>query len=72
MKRVGDLLSEYSRMYTYEEILNKSYPKGIDTSKLETYLSDAEFEQVLGCTTEQFVKLPMWHQQKLKREKKLF
>lgn len=70
--KVEDILKEYNRLYTYEELLNKEYPKGIDTSKLESYLTDDEFASVIGHGREEFYKLPMWHQQKIKREKKLF
>ncbi len=72
LARVQDILSEFSRTYTYEEILNKQYPKGIDTSKLEAYLSDEEFVQVLGVDREEFETYPVWKQQKIKREQGLF
>eukprot|EP01117_Protostelium_nocturnum_P010235 TRINITY_DN3673_c0_g1_i1.p1 TRINITY_DN3673_c0_g1~~TRINITY_DN3673_c0_g1_i1.p1 ORF type:complete len:1790 (-),score=878.49 TRINITY_DN3673_c0_g1_i1:11-5380(-) len=69
---VLEILEEFNRTYTYEELSSKQFPKGIDTSKLESYLDDNEFLQVLGSSREQFYKLPLWHQQKLKREKFLF
>lgn len=59
-------------MYTYDELLKKEYPKGIDTSKLESYLNDEEFVTVIGHSRDDFYKLPLWHQQKIKREMKLF
>ncbi len=45
--RVEDLLKEYNRTYTYEQLKGKKFPKGLDTSKLEVR-SDLTLTQVLS------------------------
>ena len=44
----------------------------IDPASKELYLSDAEFQQVLGVSKSEFAKLPKWKQQAKKKEKSLF
>lgn len=66
-----DILSDYNRTYTYEELVNKEF-SGLDTGKLETYLSKEEFEEVFGVTLQTFQTFPIWKQQKIKREFGLF
>jgi len=69
---VTELLLEYSRTYTFFDLVNKNYPKGIDTSKLEDFLADEEFEGVFGTSKDEFRKYPIWKQQKEKRQRGLF
>eukprot|EP01114_Cavostelium_apophysatum_P010431 TRINITY_DN2412_c0_g1_i1.p1 TRINITY_DN2412_c0_g1~~TRINITY_DN2412_c0_g1_i1.p1 ORF type:complete len:1379 (+),score=482.22 TRINITY_DN2412_c0_g1_i1:221-4357(+) len=69
---ITDLLKEFNRTYSYEDLVNKTYPKGIDTSKLEELMADEEFEQIFGVSKEGFRKYPIWRQQKEKRERGLF
>lgn len=58
------------KTYTYEELLKR--PQGVDSMKLETYLSDAEFVTVLKVSKEEFEKMPLWKKQQTKRLAKLF
>ena len=63
--------------YSYLELMhdpraNKRPPAECDASRLESYLSDAEFKQVLGVDRAAFAKLPAWKVRKIKMEKKLF
>ena len=58
------------KTYTYEEL--KKRPAGTEGSRLEMYLSDAEFATVFKMDKQAFVKLPVWKQQNLKRAAKLF
>jgi hypothetical protein len=69
---VSQALKELNRTYTYDDLLNRRYPKGLDTSRLETYLSAEEFQQVLGANMEEFIAWPLWKKQKVKRELGLF
>ncbi len=71
-ERVEDLLLEYSRKFTYEELLDKKYPKAIDTSRLEDLLEDSEFERIFETTREIFQNFPLWKKQKIKRELGLY
>lgn len=69
---VSAALKEYTRRYSYEELVNKRFPQGIDESALETYLEDAEFQSLFKMTREAFAKLPLWQRQNMKRDLKLW
>jgi hypothetical protein len=69
---VSTCLAQYTRKYTYEELLNKRYPSGIDAANLENFLNDDEFVTVFEMTADEFRKLPDWKKQKLKRQKGLY
>nr|XP_023655929.1 villin-like protein isoform X1 [Paramormyrops kingsleyae] len=47
-------------------------PSGVDPSKKEEYLSDADFESLFGTTRTDFSRLPKWRQNHLKKEAGLF
>jgi len=47
-------------------------PEGVDPRKREQYLSDEEFESVLGTTRPAFGALKAWRQIELKRKARLF
>ncbi|TDH65534.1 hypothetical protein CCR75_007456 [Bremia lactucae] len=56
--------------FTYEQLTNGV--EGIDITRKETYLSDAEFHTVMSVSKEEFQQLPKWKQQAKKREVDLF
>mmetsp|Transcript_79841 Transcript_79841/g.124511 ORF Transcript_79841/g.124511 Transcript_79841/m.124511 type:complete len:305 (+) Transcript_79841:55-969(+) len=60
------------KQYSYEEITSDKRPAGVDPTKKEAYLSDAEFQTVMGCSKAEFSQMPKWKQQNLKKSKKLF
>ncbi|KAK6151304.1 hypothetical protein DH2020_013939 [Rehmannia glutinosa] len=67
--------SESSRStFSYEQLKAKSDNPvtGIDFKRREAYLSDEEFQSVLGMTKGTFYKLPRWKQDMLKRKVDLF
>ncbi|XP_059390518.1 advillin-like isoform X1 [Carassius carassius] len=47
-------------------------PQGVDPGKREEYLTDAEFENLFGCTRQNFQRLPKWRQNDLKKKAGLF
>ncbi|XP_058620742.1 advillin isoform X2 [Onychostoma macrolepis] len=47
-------------------------PQGVDPEKREEFLTDAEFENLLGCTRDNFQRLPKWRQNDLKKKAGLF
>ena len=51
--------------------LQAGVPPGVDPKKKELALGDAEFESTFGMDKAAFKKLPMWHQKKLKKKKKI-
>merc|ERR1711907_412672 len=49
------------------ETLKKGAVPGVDPTKKEQYLSDAEFEKVLGSPRGEFNKLKPWKQNQIKK-----
>ncbi|NXP58450.1 VILI protein, partial [Chloropsis cyanopogon] len=47
-------------------------PRGVDPSRKEDHLSDEDFQAAFGMKRSAFSSLPLWKQQKLKKEKGLF
>jgi len=47
-------------------------PDGVNPLKLECYLSDEEFRELLQTSKEEFVNLPAWKQTNLKKKARLF
>eukprot|EP01106_Pelomyxa_sp_JSP_P005402 TRINITY_DN1855_c0_g1_i3.p1 TRINITY_DN1855_c0_g1~~TRINITY_DN1855_c0_g1_i3.p1 ORF type:complete len:151 (-),score=42.93 TRINITY_DN1855_c0_g1_i3:188-640(-) len=72
LESVYSVLQDYHRVYSYEDLVAKRYPRGLDESKLEAYLSDEEFFSVLHVTRAEWDKLLSWQKQKLKRDANLF
>ncbi|XP_041024480.1 LOW QUALITY PROTEIN: villin-3 [Juglans microcarpa x Juglans regia] len=66
--------SESGQIFSYDQVKAKSDnpATGIDFKRRETYLSDEEFETVLGMTKEAFYKLPKWKQDMQKKKVDLF
>eukprot|EP01105_Mastigella_eilhardi_P018908 TRINITY_DN4414_c0_g1_i1.p1 TRINITY_DN4414_c0_g1~~TRINITY_DN4414_c0_g1_i1.p1 ORF type:complete len:2036 (-),score=696.95 TRINITY_DN4414_c0_g1_i1:86-6193(-) len=66
-------LKEYSRTYTYQELLKKdSLPPTVDKSKLEAYLADEEFATVFGMSRAQYEAKPAWQKPNLKKQAGLY
>nr|CBN81991.1 Villin-1 [Dicentrarchus labrax] len=69
-------ISGGSGMYLDPELLiNKSpseLPQGVDPSQREDYLSDVDFENLLGTGRSDFRRLPKWRQSDLKKKAGLF
>ncbi|XP_037612881.1 villin-1 isoform X3 [Sebastes umbrosus] len=58
-----------------ELLINKSpseLPQGVDPNLREDYLSDVDFENLLGTTRPDFKRLPKWRQSDLKKKAGLF
>ncbi|XP_034642317.1 villin-1 [Trachemys scripta elegans] len=61
--------------FPQELLVNKSLdelPEGVDPSRKEEHLSSDDFTVVFGMPRNAFAALPLWKQQKLKKEKGLF
>ena len=52
--------------------LGHGWPKGVDPTCREEWLSPTEFEAVFGMTFQQFKALPRWRKAMMKREVLLF
>ncbi|XP_036934717.1 villin-1 isoform X2 [Acanthopagrus latus] len=58
-----------------ELLINKSpseLPQGVDPSQREAHLSDVDFENLLGSSRADFLRLPKWRQADLKKKAGLF
>ncbi|XP_071754784.2 advillin isoform X1 [Centroberyx gerrardi] len=65
-----------SQLYLDPELLiNKApseLPQGVDPSQKEDYLSDVDFENLLGTSRPDYQRLPKWRQNDLKKQAGLF
>jgi len=60
VQEVRSALDKLNQTYTYEQLTGPNRPKGLDASRLETYLSDAEFQELFQMSRESFEQLPAW------------
>ncbi|KAN0029376.1 hypothetical protein ACTFIV_011267 [Dictyostelium citrinum] len=67
-----EILELYTKKYTYDQLVKKQYPKGIDGSRLEEYLSDEEFLSIFKITLAQFKTLSLWKRESWKKELRLY
>jgi len=60
--------------YPYDILKSNNYkmPKNIDKSRLETYLSDEDFQSIFKVDRENFYKQPVWKQRDMKKRVNLF
>ena len=73
MLSVEELLHKLQQTrYTWDELQERPLPEGVDPLKIEAYLEEEEFEEVLAMTKEEFYGLPNWKQIDLKKEAGLF
>ncbi|KAL7713052.1 Villin [Entamoeba marina] len=72
MKNCEEEVLKFTQTYSYDDLVHKRFPDGIDKSILETYLSSVEFEEVFKMKREAFEELPLWKRNKIKHELKLF
>jgi supervillin len=59
-------------VYSWEELQRRPLPDGVDALRLEIYLADDEFEEVVGMTREEFSGIPTWKQANIKKEVGLY
>uniref|UniRef100_A0A914XAF0 HP domain-containing protein n=1 Tax=Plectus sambesii TaxID=2011161 RepID=A0A914XAF0_9BILA len=70
---LGSMLEELTlSTYPVERLRRKPLPEGVDGSKLESYLSDPDFERFFGMSKAIFYDLPQWKQLRLKKELNFF
>lgn len=72
---ITEALKDYStdRKFPYSELMNNdALPETVDKTAKEMYLADEEFQEVFKMAREDFVQLPKWKQNGLKKKAKLF
>ncbi|XP_036594754.1 villin-like protein [Trichosurus vulpecula] len=58
-----------------ERLINKAVedlPEGLDPSRKEYYLSDADFQDIFGKSKDEFYRMAKWKQQQEKKQRGLF
>jgi len=76
-QQIGDdsAASGESTYYTLEQLQNLKRddpPVGVDVTKLESYLSEAEFESVFGMSKQDFGSLANWKRDAAKKKHRIF
>lgn len=73
MRPMESELSKLSRAtYPASELTQRPLPDGVDPTKLEVYLSNEHFAELLGMSREEFNTIPVWRQCKIKQQAGLF
>ncbi|GAM23062.1 hypothetical protein SAMD00019534_062370 [Acytostelium subglobosum LB1] len=68
---VYEYLKVLNRTYTLEELQNNP-PRALDSTRLETYLSDDDFMATFGMDKDTFAQEKLWKQEKLKKSLGLY
>ncbi|XP_074512353.1 supervillin-like isoform X2 [Sebastes fasciatus] len=69
---VQDALAQLMKtQYPLEELLRSPLPEGVDPQRLEVYLSDQDFQNILEMKRDEYASLPDWEQIDLKKSKGL-
>uniref|UniRef100_A0A7M4E4R1 Villin like n=1 Tax=Crocodylus porosus TaxID=8502 RepID=A0A7M4E4R1_CROPO len=69
------LVTNGNGAYSREVLINKTVdelPEGVDPTKKEYYLSDADFHDIFGKSKDEFYQMPKWKQQNEKKQYGLF
>ena len=73
LSMAGNTEVEMAMTFPYEQLTKgNTFPEGVNEAQREKYLSEAEFQQYLKCTREEFQSLPKWKQTKKKKDAELF
>ncbi|KAJ1372573.1 hypothetical protein KIN20_034759 [Parelaphostrongylus tenuis] len=72
-RTLTELIAERTRTFDVEMLRARtSLPEGIDTKNLLQYLTPEDFTRVFSVSQDEFLKLPVWKQIRLKKEVGLF
>jgi hypothetical protein len=73
---VGSVTESLSKLttstYTFAQLTAKDLPEGVDATKKEQYLSEAEFQKVLGVSKAEFNAMPAWKSSGIKKKVGLY
>ena len=70
---INEILKQLNRdCYPLKVLRQRPLPDGVNPLKLECYLSDDEFEELLKMSKDSFFSLPAWKQTNLKKKANLF
>ncbi|XP_069967792.1 uncharacterized protein Svil isoform X8 [Bactrocera oleae] len=70
---ITDVLKQLTQTeYPLAILKERPLPEGVDPTRLELYLNEADFQTALGMTSAEFEQMPVWKQTNLKKERGLF
>ena len=69
--RQKQYLDSSSNKFDYEK-LKGQFPKGVDPTRKEAYLTEEQFVQVMGMSSDSFNALKKWKQTEIRKAKELF
>jgi len=72
LKKTGGRNESNVPVIDYAKLKNKEALDGLNTNRLEMYLSDEQFHEVFDMSREEFSKLANWQQARLKKSMGLF
>ena len=70
-KEESKFLDSTTNKFDYE-VLKKGIPEGVNPAAKETYLSDEQFNSIMGMAPEAFAALKDWKRKDIKKAKGLF
>ncbi|XP_041374451.1 supervillin-like isoform X4 [Gigantopelta aegis] len=71
--RLSEVLTRLNKTrFTLEELQVEPLPEGVDAARLEAYLDDDDFQELMEMNREEFYLLPAWRQRQLKQHAHLF
>jgi supervillin len=71
--QLDDYFSKFQKsVYSIEVLKNRPLPEFVNPTKLELYLNDNDFEEILGMTKDSWNKLPAWKKNSLRKDHELF
>lgn len=59
-------------VYPIEVLKNRPLPEFVNPTKLEMYLTDKDFEEILGMTKDSWTKQPAWKKNSIRKDLGLF
>ncbi|KAJ3177013.1 Coronin-2B [Geranomyces variabilis] len=73
MHPLETVLAEYLReTYSVDVLLSDAVPPHLDMTRLETYLSTEDFEGLFGMRRDDYVALPLWKRDEVKKRVGVF
>ncbi|ESO84882.1 hypothetical protein LOTGIDRAFT_221805 [Lottia gigantea] len=69
---VEEELANFSKAYSYDELLKRTPPPGVDPTEKEAHLSDDDFKLVFKMSREEYLAKPQWKRTAMKKQVGLF
>lgn len=71
--QLDDYFTKFQKsVYTIDVLKNRPLPEFVNPTKLEMYLSDEDFKEILGMTKDSWTKQPAWKKNSMRKDLGLF